>query len=119
MPFLASIVLVLVGWVIRARVPESPDFERVRSTSRPVKAPVLEVLRRQPRELLIIIGARTARDSYVVDLVVAFALSYAANQLKIPKAEILHAITAGAVLSLVDRAFCGWFSDRIGSGVST
>ncbi|WP_027794028.1 MFS transporter [Paraburkholderia acidipaludis] len=112
-PFLASILLVLVGWVIRVRVPESPDFERVKKTGRPVEAPVLEVLRRQPRELLIIIGARTAENTWFY-LVVAFALAYAANQLKIPKAQILHAITAGAVLSLVTMPFCGWLSDRIG-----
>jgi MFS transporter, MHS family, shikimate and dehydroshikimate transport protein len=112
-PFLASIVLVLVGWVIRVRVPESPDFERVKMSGRPVKAPVLEVLRRQPRELLIIIGARTAENTWFY-LVVAFALAYAANQLKIPKVQILHAITAGAVLSLATMPFCGWLSDRIG-----
>ncbi|WP_233518844.1 MFS transporter [Paraburkholderia xenovorans] len=112
-PFLASILLVLVGWVIRVRVPESPDFERVKSQGQPVKAPVLEVLRRQPRELLIIIGARTAENTWFY-LVVAFALAYAANQLKIPKTQILHAITAGAVLSLATMPFSGWLSDRIG-----
>ncbi len=112
-PFLASILLVLVGWVIRVRVPESPDFERVKRQGEPVKAPVLEVLRRQPRELLTIIGARTAENTWFY-LVVAFALAYAANQLRIPKVQILHAITAGAVLSLVTMPFSGWLSDRIG-----
>jgi MHS family shikimate/dehydroshikimate transporter-like MFS transporter len=112
-PFLASVVLVLVGWVIRVRVPESPDFERVKERGEPVKAPVLEVLRRHLRELLLIIGARTAENTWFY-LVVAFALAYAANQLKIPKAEILHAITAGAVLSLATMPFCGWLSDRVG-----
>lgn len=112
-PFLASIVLVLVGWVIRVRVPESPEFERVKERGEPVKAPVLEVLRRQPRELLLIVGARTAENTWFY-LVVAFALAYAANQLRIPKAEILHAITAGAVLSLATMPFCGWLSDRVG-----
>jgi MFS transporter, MHS family, shikimate and dehydroshikimate transport protein len=107
MPFLASIALVLIGWVIRVRVPESPDFERVKRQGQPVKAPVLEVFRRQPRELLTIIGARTAENTWFY-LVVAFALAYAANQLKIPKVQILHAITAGAVLSLVTMPFSGW-----------
>jgi len=112
-PFLASIVLVLIGWVIRTRVPESPDFERVKERGEPVQAPVLEVMRRQPRELLLIIGARTAENTWFY-LVVAFALSYAANQLKIPKADVLHAITAGAALSLATMPFCGYLSDRIG-----
>jgi MHS family shikimate/dehydroshikimate transporter-like MFS transporter len=112
-PFLASIALVVVGWVIRVRVPESPDFERVKARGEPVKAPILEAMRRHPRELLIIIGARSAENTWFY-LVVAFALAYAANQLKIPKAAILHAITAGAVLSLFTMPFCGYLSDRIG-----
>ncbi|MFL9873811.1 MFS transporter [Paraburkholderia megapolitana] len=112
-PFLASIVLVVIGWVIRVSVPESPDFERVKAAGAPVKAPVLAALRRQPRELLIILGARTAENTWFY-LVVAFALAYAANQLKIPRADILHAITAGAVLSLFTMPFCGWLSDQIG-----
>ncbi|WP_323122875.1 MFS transporter [Burkholderia alba] len=112
-PFLASIVLVVIGWVIRVSVPESPDFETVKAAGPPVKAPVLDVLKRQPRELLIILGARTAENTWFY-LVVAFALAYAANQLKIPKADILNAITAGAVLSLFTMPFCGWLSDRIG-----
>jgi MHS family shikimate/dehydroshikimate transporter-like MFS transporter len=112
-PFLASIVLVVVGWVIRARVPESPDFERMKLERPPVKAPVLDVMRRYPRTLLVIIGARTAENTWFY-IVVAFALAYAANQLKVPKTEMLHAITAGAVLSLVTMPFSGYLSDRIG-----
>lgn len=109
-PFLSSIVL--ISWVIRVRVPESPDLEHIRKMSQPVKASVHELLRRWPRELLLIIGARTAKNTWFY-LVVAFALSYAANQLKIPKAEIPHVITAMDVVSLVTMPFYGWFSDQI------
>ncbi|MGA9912965.1 MAG: MFS transporter [Paraburkholderia sp.] len=112
-PFLASILLVVVGWLIRTRVPESPDFERMKRERPPVKAPVLDVIRKHPRELLLIIGARAAENTWFY-LVVAFALAYAANQLKIPKTEILHAITAGAALSLVTMPFAGYVSDWIG-----
>jgi metabolite-proton symporter len=112
-PFLASIVLVVIGWVIRVRVPESPDFERIKAQGQSVKAPILDAVRRNPRELLLIIGARTAENTWFY-LVVAFALAYAANQLKVPKADLLHAITAGAVLSLFTMPFCGYLSDRIG-----
>jgi MFS family permease len=112
-PFLASVLLLVIGWVIRARVPESPDFERMKRERPPVKAPVLDVIRQQPRTLLLIIGARTAENTWFY-LVVAFALAYAANQLKIPKEDILHAITAGAVLSLVTMPLSGYLSDRIG-----
>jgi MHS family shikimate/dehydroshikimate transporter-like MFS transporter len=112
-PFLASIVLVLIGWVIRARVPESPDFERMKLERRAVNAPVLDVIREHPRTLLVILGARTAENTWFY-LVVAFALAYAANQLKVPKPVILHAITAGAALSIVTMPLSGYLSDWIG-----
>jgi MHS family shikimate/dehydroshikimate transporter-like MFS transporter len=63
--------------------------------------------------MLLIIGARAAENTWFY-LVVAFALAYAANQLKIPKTEILHAITAGAALSLVTMPLAGYVSDWIG-----
>ncbi|WP_126227697.1 MFS transporter [Burkholderia ambifaria] len=113
LPFLASVVLVMVGWLIRVGVPESPDFERIQASGAGTKAPVLAALRRCPRQLLLIIGARTAENTWFY-LVVAFALAYAVNELKIPKPEILHAITAGAAVSLITMPFCGWLSDRIG-----
>ncbi|MCA8057411.1 MFS transporter [Burkholderia orbicola] len=112
-PFLASVLLVVVGWLIRVGVPESPDFERIRANGKDTTAPVLAALRRCPRQLLLIIGARTAENTWFY-LVVAFALAYAANELKIAKSEVLHAITAGAAVSLITMPFCGWLSDRIG-----
>lgn len=112
-PFLASVVLLMVGWYIRTRVPESPDFEKLKQEGTRVKSPVAEVIVRHPRALLAIIGARTAENTWFY-LVVAFALSYAANQLSIPKAQILHAITAGAALSIVTMPLSGHLSDRIG-----
>ena len=45
---------------------------------------------------------------------VTFALAYTANQLKVPRTVVLHAITAGAVLSLVTMPLFGYLTDRIG-----
>src|SRR6516165_1860945 len=44
-PFLASIVLVIVGLIIRARVPESPVFEDFKDRGKIVKAPIVEVIK--------------------------------------------------------------------------
>lgn len=112
-PFLASVVLIVVGWIIRSKVPESPDFQQIKREGKPLKAPILRALREHPRELLIILGARTAENTWFY-MVVTFALAYTANQLKVPRAVVLHAITAGAVLSLVTMPFFGYLSDRIG-----
>ncbi|ALK34286.1 MFS transporter [Burkholderia plantarii] len=112
-PFLASVALLIIGWYIRTRVPESPDFEQLKQDGARVKSPVAAVIVHHRPALLAIIGARTAENTWFY-LVVAFALSYAANQLKIPKAAILHAITAGAALSLFTMPLAGYLSDTIG-----
>ncbi|GAB2899117.1 MFS transporter [Paraburkholderia jirisanensis] len=112
-PFLASVLLLLIGWFIRSRVSESPDFERVKRDSVPVKAPLLTTFARHPWTVVAIIGARTAENTWFY-LVAAFALSYAANQLHIPKSEVLHAITAAAAVSIVTMPLAGYVSDLIG-----
>ena len=112
-PFLASVVLLGVGWLIRLKVPESPDFEKLKKDNIAVKVPLFKVFRDHPRETLTIIGARTAENAWFY-MSVTFALAYAANQLQIPRADVLGAITAGAALSLVTMPLCGHVSDRVG-----
>ncbi|WP_296257944.1 MULTISPECIES: MFS transporter [unclassified Pseudomonas] len=112
-PFLASVVLLGVGWLIRLKVPESPDFEKLKKDNIAVRVPLFKVFREHPRETLTIIGARTAENAWFY-MSVTFALAYAANQLQIPRADVLGAITAGAALSLVTMPLCGHISDRVG-----
>ncbi len=113
LPFLASVVLLGVGWLIRLKVPESPDFEKLKKDNIAVKVPLFKVFRDHPRETLTILGARTAENAWFY-MSVTFALAYAANQLQIPRADVLGAITAGAALSLVTMPLCGHISDRVG-----
>ena len=81
-PFLASVVLLLVGWFIRAKVAESPDFERMREQGDKVEVPALVVLRRYPREVLIVVGGRLAEVTWFYT-VVTFSLAYATGTLGI------------------------------------
>ncbi|MDY7563268.1 MFS transporter [Pseudomonas sp. 10B1] len=113
LPFVASVVLLGIGWLIRLKVPESPAFEKIKAQNTAVKVPLFQVLRKHPRETLTIIGARTAENAWFY-MSVTFALAYAANQLQIPRADVLNAITCGAVLSLFTMPFCGYLSDKVG-----
>ena len=64
LPFLLSIVLVLVGLYIRYRVMETPVF-REAVARRAVVArenPVVESIRRQPRSFFVLLGARVAEN---------------------------------------------------------
>lgn len=113
LPFLASVLLLAVGAFIRLRVAESPAFAALKHSGQQVERPVLEVFRRYPREVLTAACARLAETVWFYT-VVTFALSYATQQLGLPKPLVLSAIVAGAALSLLTIPAAGWLSDRIG-----
>ncbi|CAG0925795.1 unnamed protein product, partial [Notodromas monacha] len=48
LPFLASILLLGVGWYIRVKVPESPDFEKVKEQAQEIKVPAMQVFKNHP-----------------------------------------------------------------------
>src|SRR3954469_4576869 len=61
-PFLLSTVLVAVGLFVRLRVSESPAFLALGERPRETRAPLLEALRRHPREVVIGAGMRFAQN---------------------------------------------------------
>lgn len=113
LPFLASVVLLAVGAYIRLRVAESPAFEAMKEEGSRVEQPVLEVFRRYPRAVATAVGARLAETVWFYT-VVTFSLSYATQQLGLPKPLVLEAIVAGAAVSLFTIPLAGALSDRLG-----
>jgi MFS family permease len=68
-PFLASIILVIVGLIIRAKVPESPVFEDVKAEGNIVKSPIVEVVKTDWRNILRGVGLRIAETAgYAVSI---------------------------------------------------
>jgi len=57
-PFLASLLLLVLGVYIRAKVSETPVFQQARARRPPLKLPALEAVRRSPRNFLVVVGAR-------------------------------------------------------------
>lgn len=112
-PFIASIILLLVGWFIRIKVAESPDFEVMKKRSEEVKVPALEVLRRYPREVLTVVGGRLAEVTWFYT-VVTFGLAYATNTLGVPRTVMLDATVWGAVVAMFTMPIFGVLGDRIG-----
>jgi MFS transporter, MHS family, shikimate and dehydroshikimate transport protein len=112
-PFLLGIVLLAVGLFIRLRLLESPLFQGILETGKSVRLPVLEVIRRYPRNVLLATGARFAENGCFYIFTV-FVLTYATTQLNLAKTTILNAVLlASAVHFFVIPAF-GILSDRIG-----
>jgi metabolite-proton symporter len=113
-PFLFGIVLMLVGFLIRMHVAESPVFAQA-TAAQPAKTdwPLLQAIRSCPRSLFVILAARIAENScsYVLNV---FLLSYATEKLGFPRQSILHAIMTASALGMFTIPFFGGVSDRIG-----
>lgn len=113
LPFLASVVLLLVGWFIRAKVTESPDFEHMKTKGDKVEVPAMVVLRKYPREVLTVVGGRLAEVTWFYT-VVTFSLAYATGTLGVPRTVMLDATVWGALAALFTMPLFGVLGDRIG-----
>ena len=112
-PFLASVVLVVVGLVIRLRVQESPVFTQAKSEGRIKRQPVLEVLRTQPGNVLRAAGLRFAENSTFY-IHTTFVLTYGTVTLGLKRSDLLLAVIVSSVIGLVSIPFYGWACDRFG-----
>ncbi len=74
-PFLLSLLLVAVGLYIRLQILETPMFARLVETQRVERAPVREVIRRHPREIVLSALVRMS-EQMPFYIVTAFVLSY-------------------------------------------
>ena len=112
-PFLASIVLVAVGIVIRLKVAESPVFEQARSEGKIERQPVLAVLRRQPVNVLRAAGLRFAENSTFY-IHTTFVLTYGTAVLAMARNDLLLAVIISSAIGLLSIPFYGWACDRFG-----
>jgi MFS family permease len=112
-PFLLSIVLIGIGLWVRLGVLESPVFARLVAENKIERAPILEVIRRQPREIVLSALLRMGEQAPFY-IFTAFIFVYATSTLGFSRDFVLMAVMAAAVLSLVSIPLFGHLSDRIG-----
>lgn len=111
-PFLLSVVLIVVGVVLRRTVEESPVFRRMQAQQATAKSPVTEVLRHHRGRLLLAIGVTVVSfGGYYVFTTVG--LAYVSLR-EIPTSYGLYGTVIGAALSLPVIIGSGTLSDRIG-----
>ncbi|MCV7290877.1 MHS family MFS transporter [Mycolicibacterium wolinskyi] len=112
-PFLASIVLVIVGLIIRARVPESPVFEDVKQTGKIVKAPIVEVFKTDWRNILRGIGLRVAETAgYAVSI--TYMISYLKSAKLATATETLVALCIASAVGIFATVAWARLTDRVG-----
>jgi MFS family permease len=114
LPFLASFLLVLVGLYVRLRVAETPVFtEAVLARGKIERNPAMSALRKQPRNFMVVLGARMAENGLGY-LFPVFGLSYVTITLGVPKSVALSALMVAFVVELFAILGFAALSDRIG-----
>ena len=112
-PFLLSVVLIVVGYLIRRAVEESPVFKEMLQRKKESSAPLRELFRHNTREVvlaaLIFIACNAA--GY---LVIAFFIPYGSTTLGMPRPSVLLATVFASVGWLIFTLLGGIVSDRIG-----
>ncbi|MDJ0457609.1 MFS transporter [Pseudarthrobacter phenanthrenivorans] len=112
-PFLASIVLVIVGLIIRSKVPESPVFDEVKDSGTIVKAPIVEVIKTDWRNIVKGIGLRIAETAgYAVSI--TYMISYINSQHLADKTQTLVALCIASAIGIVATQAWAALTDRIG-----
>lgn len=112
-PFLASIVLVAVGLIIRSKVPESPVFEDVKDQGQIVRNPIVQVIKEDWRGIIRGIALRVAETAgYAV--AVTYMISYLNSMELASKTETLTALCVASAIGIFATMAWGRLTDRVG-----
>jgi metabolite-proton symporter len=109
-PFFLSVLLVLVGLLIRIRILETPLFRELQQSQQVARSPVTEVLREHHGKVVLAAGARVAEQSCFY-LFTAYILAYNKDVLGISDHVILLGINLAAGLELLTIPLFGLLSD--------
>jgi MFS family permease len=112
-PFLLSIVMVGVGLYIRLGILETPVFRRLVAEDRIERAPALEVIKRQPKQVILAALARMAEQAPAY-IYLAFVVAYGTQVLHQPRDFLLTALVTAGLVSFVTIPLSGHLSDRFG-----
>ena len=112
-PFLASVVLLILGLYIRLGVLETPIFANLREQKRVERLPVAQVLRHHWREVLLTALLRTGQQTPFY-IFTTYVLTYGTTQLGLERATVLNLVMLQALLSMLVIPLFGHLSDVYG-----
>ncbi|MEN5164459.1 MFS transporter [Achromobacter kerstersii] len=120
-PFLFSAVLLVVGFVIRLSVNESPDFiaEKAAQAKRanpakPAQAPLAQVLRGAPRLLILAVGANVLGIAgfYFTN---TFMIAYTTQYVGLNRAVILDCLLVVSIMQFFITPLAAYIASRVGN----
>jgi metabolite-proton symporter len=113
-PFLLSGLLVIIGWYIRNRVAETPEFQaQLDEAEVPPKLPAMDVFRERPRAVLLGAGLRVGENiGYYI--ITVFSLTFLVDVAAETRSLALDALLIGAAVQFIAIPLLAILSDRIG-----
>jgi len=112
-PFLASVALVITGFYIRAGVNETPVFEELKKTGAIVKAPLVEVLRHNGKEVALSALLRTSQQVCFY-IFTTYVITYGTTVLGFGRGLVLNMVMVMALVSCFANPLFGHLSDLYG-----
>jgi len=113
LPFLASLVLVAVGLVIRLKILETPMFAKLVADKKTARTPVLDAIRHHWREILLSAGLRFS-EQMPFYLFTSYVLVYVVARGDFSKTFVLNAVLVGAACEMAMIPLFHQLSDRWG-----
>ncbi len=112
-PFLFSIVLIIVGYVIRRSVEESPVFAALQERKKESSAPLKTLFKHNTREVILTALIFIANNAAGY-LLIAFFATYASKTLGMDRGPVLLATALASFGWLIFTMYGGILSDKIG-----
>jgi MFS family permease len=112
-PFYLSAALIIVGLFIRLRILDTPLFNKVKQENRVARAPLVEVIRYNWREIVLSALARSGEQAPFY-ILTTFVLSYGVNALKINVNVLYAGLITAAVIAFFTMPTFSYLSDLVG-----
>jgi metabolite-proton symporter len=112
-PFLVSVLLLVIGLYIRLGVLETPIFAELRSRGRVERMPVAQVLRHHWKEVILTALLRTGQQTPFY-IFTTYVLTYGTTVLGLERATVLNLVMVQALVSMLVIPYFGHLSDVIG-----
>jgi MHS family shikimate/dehydroshikimate transporter-like MFS transporter len=113
-PFLASVILLVLGLYIRSNITETPEFQKTREKQHVVRMPILDVLRKYPKQVIATAGLYLGAITVPFYTVWVFLVYYATAKLNVDRSSVLIGVVICNLLLLLATIVGGHISDQIG-----
>ncbi|MDI7744035.1 MFS transporter [Lysinibacillus fusiformis] len=113
LPFLFSIVLIVIAVWIRSGIEETPEFQRKKEQGELAKIPVVDVFKYNTKDIFRLIGLKLG-DGFFNVFLMSFILVYATTYLDYSRDTALVGLTLSCATMIITIPLVGYLSDFIG-----